>query len=383
MKNRFFRSIITMNKVAKVLVLALISGGTLAWSAGKLKFVGAGAPIKHNDDSNIGRFIEISPPEKYGHITFNIANKVPGATPWIHWGVGGWPDVEGALQNPRTDDQQEPYLKYLDSLGVQIWLAFRPQSRDAVALAQTYLGKFGKFQNVVGVSVDMEFYNNIGTNAKRIDDAIKAINPKYRLMIKGYMTSMFPTYRGKGDLFFIHTSSEGPIPNLVKAHTDFCNQVGRENPPVACGGQIGYPNDEKNGVHKVTNQTYNGWISLQPDPVSGWAKMMTDAIVNPNQEIGFDWLTVTSSVNPSWDITKGATIPTSISPRRSAHRILRVERDSKGLALRFSDGTAPIRIDAVADAMGRNSHGRGLASGRYFLRVSGQEPASAGITAAK
>jgi hypothetical protein len=322
---------------------------TAAAAAGKLKYVGASCPIKHNDDSNIGKFINLPTPEQYGHVTFNIANKVEGAKPWIHWGVGGWKEQSDAL----SDDKHDAYLKWLDDHGVEIWLAVRPDGRDPVVLAEKYLRMFGpKYGNIVGFSIDMEFYSNINANAKRIDDAIKAINPKYRLMIKGYLDSHFPTtYRGKNDLFFVHTSSESPIPTIVNIHTTFANKVGKENPPVAVGFQIGYPNDEKIGVHKVTNLNYPGWIALKnPEPFAEWGKMITDKITNPDQELGFCWLTVTSSVNPSWDITKGAVLPnpTALLAGSDARksRFLTLQRTGAGLRLVMAEsGKYPAGLD--------------------------------------
>lgn len=334
----------------EVLAGLMALGLGAAQGAGKLKYVGAAAPVKHNDDSPIGKFINLPNPEQYGHVTYNIANKVEGAKPWIHWGVGGWKEQSDAL----ADDRHDAYLKYLDGLGVEIWLAVRPDGRDPVTLAQKYLGMFGKYPNVVGFSVDMEFYSNINANAKRIDDAIKAINPKYRLMIKGYLDSHFPSYRGKGDLFFIHTSSEGPIPNLVATHTTFANRMGKENPPVAVGFQIGYPNDEKIGRHHVTNLTYNGWIALKnPDPFAEWGKMILDKIENPNQELAFCWLTVTSAVNPTWDLTKGAVIPGPTALEAPVSRQGRFLARGAGLAV----------LDA-ADLLGRRV--RPLAAGQYL-----------------
>lgn len=335
--------------------LAILTFGCNAlFAAGKLAYVGAGCPVKHNDDTNIGKFINLDTPDKYVNVTYNIAGKVPEAKPWIHWGLDGWKEQS----DPFPEAAHEQYIKRFNEQGIQIWLAFRPDGRDAVALAQKWLNKFKAYQNIAGISIDMEFYKSSGADlnakAKALDEAIKAINPGYRLMFKGYMASQFPTYRGKGDLFFIHTSSESPIPEIVKIQTDFCNQVGKETPPVSCGGQIGYPNDEKIGKHHVTNRTYDGWIALKPDPVAGWSKLMTDAIQNPNQEIAFDWLTVTSSINPTWDLTK--TAPIRIFGARSlSHdsRRLTLERTPSGFKVRLSDGH-PETIPQVADILGRS-----------------------------
>lgn len=261
---------------------------------------------------------------------------------------------------------------------MEIWLAVRPDGREPLDLAKKYMALFSKYPNVAGFAIDLEFYT--------INDAkAKAINPKYRLMLKGCTDAMFPKYRGKGDLFFIHTSSESPIPGIVSIHTTFANKMGKETPPVAVGFQIGYPNDEKIGVHKVTNQTYDGWIAFKtPDPFTQWGKLILDKIENPNQELGFDWLTVTSSVNPTWDITKGATIPgpTFIAaPADRSARFLRLERTSAGMTVRLSDGSA---APALSDLTGRSAASAPrMASGRYFLRIPGERGLSAGLTEAR
>lgn len=368
----------THNAFATMLLLGLVG----AEAAGKFKYVGAGAPVKHNDDTNIGKFINLDTPEKYGHVTFNIAAKYPDAKPWIHWGVGGWKEQADAF----ADEKHDAYLKYLDGLGVEIWLAVRPDGREPVDLAKKYLGMFSKYPNVAGFAIDLEFYTITDAKAKAIDDAIKAINPKYRLMLKGYMDSMFPKYRGKGDLFFVHTSSESPIPEIIGIHTTFANKMGKEVPPVAVGFQIGYPNDEKIGVHKVTNRTYDGWIAFKtPDPFTQWGKLILDKIENPNQELGFDWLTVTSSVNPTWDLTKGATIPgpTSIAaPERRGGRFLRLDRTAAGMKVTLSDGLA---LAGLSDLTGRSfvPSRSGPASGTYFFRNPGEKALSAGMIGAR
>lgn len=52
------RSPFMHNAFATMLMLGL--GGSEA--AGKFKYVGVGAPVKHNDDTNIGKFINLDAP---------------------------------------------------------------------------------------------------------------------------------------------------------------------------------------------------------------------------------------------------------------------------------------------------------------------------------
>ena len=113
---------------------------------------------------------------------------------------------------------------------------------------------------------------------------------------------MPPTYRGKGDMIFINTSSEAEVDAL---NTEFARWAAHFA-PSACAFQIGYPADEDGMDGKNTT----GWWKLS-DPIKDWGQSLIQKIESPKQEIGLLWVCVKSgkTYNTKWDLTKGATLP--------------------------------------------------------------------------
>lgn len=357
-----------------VICIAML-GASQVMGATKYTFVGPKQPGKLTTPAtgkvNIGEFINLNSPEEWGQVIFNIANKYPEAKAWVTWGVGPYPEHN----SPLNDNQHEAAFTYLDGLPVSVFLETRPGSgTNMVNLIDTYFKKWGKHSCIKGFGIDLEFYKAISdAEAKAMDEKLKSFNPEYRLFFKHWETGYMPkTYRGKGDLIFMSTSSEETPSSLIKQHADFCNAFTN----AACGAQIGYPADEPSGPnhsHPTSGASYDGWDKFK-DPIKDWGDAFLKAVTSNTMEMVFTWVTVKSLRMP-WDLTKGATIPSSVAPELpSQGRFLRAERTGSGLTLTLVQGGSAIAVPAAADITGRKvvaAQGAGFASGRYFLRTDG------------
>jgi hypothetical protein len=364
-----------MTKITGVVMAFSILCSAMVQAATKYAFVGPKQPGKLTTPAtgrvNIGEFINLNSPEEWGQVIFNIASKYPDAKAWVTWGIGPYPE----LKTPLTDDQHEAAFTYLDGLPVSVFLETRPGGgANMVNLIDTYFKKFGKHKCLRGFGIDLEFYKAVSdADAKAMDEKLKSFNPEYRLFFKHWETGYMPkTYRGKGDLIFMSTSSEETPTSLIKQHADFCNSFSNS----ACGAQIGYPADEPSGPnhsHPTSGASYDGWDKFK-DPIKDWGDLFLKAVTSNTMEMVFTWVTVKSE-RFAWDLTKGATIPSSVAPELpSRGRFLRAERTGSGLTLKLADGLSQISVPAAADIMGRKvvaAQGAGFASGRYFLRVEG------------
>ena len=371
MDSRILGCAVSMMVFAVVMAGQASAATAFKWTGGKQ--AGKITPPK-TGQVNIGEFINLDKKEDWGNVIYNVANKYPGSKPWITWGVGAWPE----FNTPLTDDKHEEYLTYLDGLGVEVFLEVRPGTANVVTLIDTYMKKYSKHTCIKGFGVDMEFYTwkgNKDDDAKSMDDKLKTFNPAYRMFFKHWEAGNMPKYRGKGDMIFFSTSSESSPASLIKGHADFCNTFAPGGvPTAACGFQIGYPADEPLGNDHVHNGPYDGWSSFK-DPIKDWGDALLKAITSNTQELGFVWVTVKSE-RTTWDLTKGANIPTLVAPTSpSRSRFLSVDRNGSRLSLRLADGTA-LNIPAAADLMGRKvtlGAASEPAAGRYFLRVRGEE----------
>jgi hypothetical protein len=298
-------------KSFRVMAVTIIMTMAISFGATAYKWTGAKEPCKLTTPKTgrvgIGEFINLGPKEDWGQVAYNIAPKFPGSTPWLTWGVGAYTEHK----TPLTDIQHEEIFAYLDGIGVQVYLEVRPGSADVSALIDTYMTKFKKHACIKGFGVDLEFWHTVtDADAKKLDDKLKTYNPDYRLFFKHWETGyMPPTYRGKGDLIFISTSSESPPAELIKGHAAFANHFGTGATAAACAFQIGYPADEPLGDNHTYGGVYDGW-SKMADPIKEWGDALLKAVTSPTQELGMIWVTVKSD-RFAWDLTKGAIIPTT------------------------------------------------------------------------
>ena len=275
-----------------------------AASAAEYKWAGMRNPCKLSAEDGlnekqlgkkIGTFIALRDNDEWNAAIFNVSAKFPTAKPWATWAVG---ELKDATALP--DDVHEAYLTDLDARGVQIYIEVWPSGKDVNQLIDTYLAKFKHHSCVAGFSVDLEYHKPKldDATAKMWDERIKAVSPKYRLMLKHWeIARMPPTYRGKGDLIFVDDSSEASMEELNEGFAKWADHFA----PSAVAFQIGYPADEDGMDGKRTS----GWSTLK-DPIKEWGDALLAKMKNPNQEVGLIWVCARSgkSYNQGWDLTK-------------------------------------------------------------------------------
>ncbi|WP_127125177.1 hypothetical protein [Pseudoflavitalea rhizosphaerae] len=262
-------------------------------------------------DIKIGQSITL-PKESLANVIFNVQNKFPGSAPWATWAVGDLSRITPAYPGI-SDATHEAWLYYMDRLGVRVFLEVFPfksnpkkgiTETDIPAEMESWLKKFKHHRCVVGMGIELEYFGKATDSAVAVWDAkLKSIKSSYRLFLRHYNADyMPPTYRGRGDLIFINDASEGKLEELNKSFSDWANRFA----PTACAFQLGYPADEDgmNGSAEL------GWWRLT-DPVKDWGDSILPLIKDPNQELGFIWVTAQSgkSYNANWDLTRGAKIP--------------------------------------------------------------------------
>jgi hypothetical protein len=251
-------------------------------------------------DKKIGKFILLPNADAWVNAIFNVQSRFPKSRPWVTWSVGAVRDAQ-----PVSDATQEACLTRMDELGVDVYLELAPEKNDNVSeMIDVGLAKLKHHPSVKGLGVDLEFFKHVDdATAKAWDEQIKAVNPSYRLFFKHWEeTFMPPTYRGKGDIIFINTSSEASVDAL---NDEFANWAHRYA-PSAVAFQIGYPADEDG----MNGDKTKGWFALR-DPIGDWGEQMLTKLGNTDQQIGLLWVCAKSgkTYNSQWDLTKGAQLP--------------------------------------------------------------------------
>jgi hypothetical protein len=248
----------------------------------------------------IGAFITLADKSEWAQVVFNVNNRFPESKPWVTWAVGAVRDATSL-----TDAQHEEYLDHMDALGVVVFLELSPNRGDDVpALIDAWLAKLKHHPCVKGLGVDLEFYQPADdAMAQEWDEQIKRINPDYRLLLKHWeQRFMPPSYRGRGDLIFINTSSEATPDALNEEFAEWT----RHFAPSAVAFQIGYPSDEDG----MDGNSAKGWWTFD-DPIRDWGRALLAKIGETDQEIGLLWVCVKSgkTYNADWDLTRGAKVP--------------------------------------------------------------------------
>lgn len=248
----------------------------------------------------IGKFVAL-PDEALFHALAQVHAKFPGSRPWATLGVGEVPDAPAFMA-----EQIESFLTRADAQGVDVFLELWPRkTTDVPAEIERWLGKLKTHRSVKGLGIDLEFYQGGGATdeaAKLWDEKIKAQGAGYRMFLKHWDVRHLPkTYRGRGDILFIDTSSEESVDALVADHAKWAAHFAPN--PVAF--QIGYPADEDD----MKGSKEGGWWKLR-DPIKEWGEALRAKVgaTHPQQEISLIWICVKSgkSYNPGWDLTRAA-----------------------------------------------------------------------------
>jgi hypothetical protein len=294
---------------SKLFTLALVSVlATATYAADSFTWVGVRSPVKTSAEDGvtklgvkIGKFVVLQTDDEWKNVMANVTGKFPGARPWVTLAVGELPEPSATTQSVEA---HEAFVQLMDKQGVDVYLEVWPKKTDVGGLIDTWLGRFKKYKNVRGFGVDLEFYKPTvdDATAQAWDEKIKAHNPEYRLFFKHWLIKqMPPTYRGKGDLIFICTGSEGTLDELNDTFAKWAAHFS----PHACAFQIGYPADEDG----MDGKNDKGWWKLK-DPVKDWGQMLLEKTKgnDPKQQLGLIWVCTKSgkTYNQGWDLTKPA-----------------------------------------------------------------------------
>lgn len=271
--------------------------------AASLKWIGLRSPAKVSAGDGvtklgekIGTFVTLRTEDEWPSAIAQVTTRFPtGARRWITHGVG---EVPGGPT--LSIEEHEKFLKKMEMLGVDVYLELWPRKTTNVPAAiDEWLGKLKHHPAVKGMGIDLEFAKGPASDedAKIWDEKIKSHGAGYRMFLKHWeQRFMPPTYRGKGDIIFINTSSEASVEALNKEYVEWAAHFA----PSACAFQIGYPADEDG----MDGSKEKGWWKLQ-DPIKDWATSLVAQIKQP-QDIGIIWICVKSgkSYNQSWDLTR-------------------------------------------------------------------------------
>lgn len=147
------------------------------------------------------------------------------------------------------EDENEAALTAFDKAGFSVWLQVEPGDADLVTLATIVMNKYKSHPCVKGFGVDVEWIKPAGTNgygtrlsdsdAKKIDEAVKAVNPNYSVFVKHWDSRWLPkTYRS--DMIFVNDSQMfGSLEEMQEDFQDWANHYA----PNGVMFQIGYEND--------------------------------------------------------------------------------------------------------------------------------------------
>ena len=148
------------------------------------------------------------------------------------------------------EDENEAALTAFDKAGFSVWLQVEPGDADLVTLATIVMNKYKSHPCVKGFGVDVEWIKPAGTNgygtrlsdsdAKKIDEAVKAVNPNYSVFVKHWDSRWLPkTYRS--DMIFVNDSQMfGSLEEMQEDFQDWANLYA----PNGVMFQIGYEADE-------------------------------------------------------------------------------------------------------------------------------------------
>jgi hypothetical protein len=271
-----------------VFVLAVVAGcATTRKGAEKEKpVVGAGFRYSaYGPDYDPG-------PAYWLRVGTEMAARFPGAVPETVWIVGrlrgdgtlfNFP-VDGAdpLILGSDEDGNEATLDLFDRHGFRVWLQVEPGHAPVEKLIHVVLARYQHHPSVVGVGVDVEWYESTEEpEGKAVSDseaaawlaAVRTYDPDYRLFLKHWEIGKMPPTARDGLLFI----DDSQILPSLEAMVDEFAEWGRAFAPAPVGFQFGYPSDRP-------------WWSALGDPPGDIGRAVLDRV--PNTE-GLYWVDFT------------------------------------------------------------------------------------------
>lgn len=188
------------------------------------------------------------------------------------------------------EDFYEDYLTAMDNAGLSVWLQVEPGDADLVELATEVMTRYKNHPCVKGFGIDVEWYEYRkrtyqeegdssklkNTLAKKVLDAVRAINPEYTVFVKHWDTAWLPT-RMEG-LIYVNDSQQ--FMNMDQVISEFSDWA-RTYAPQPVMFQIGYDADT--------------WIwNKYTNPAKEFGQAIIDGCKSGN-EVGIIWVDFTLS----------------------------------------------------------------------------------------
>lgn len=231
-------------------------------------------------------------PEYWANVGLGMAERFPEAVPQAIWIIGRL-QGQGVFVNFPVDsddpyiydlstDINAPALELFDELGVQVWLQVEPGMADVETLIHAMLETYGQHPCVIGVGVDVEWYQSYETpEGQAVSDEIaeawvaaaRSHGEQYRVFLKHWLPEkMPPTYRD--GLVFIDDSQ---MFDSFDAMISEFKAWGEYFAPAPVGFQYGYLSDR-------------AWWKQMQDPPAEIGQAILEQI--PNTE-GLYWVDFT------------------------------------------------------------------------------------------
>ncbi len=199
-------------------------------------------------------------PEYWADVGQQMALRFPGATPQAIWIVGivsGKGTLLNFPANPTDrliqglmDDGNKEALTLFDELGVQVWLQVEPGNAPVEELIHIMLERYGHHPCVIGVGVDVEWYQSyIEPEGQAVTDAeaeawlaaARSHGEQYRLFLKHWLIEKMPPTARDGILFVDDSQHFSSLDVMADEFADW----GEAFAPAPVAFQYGYDSDRK------------------------------------------------------------------------------------------------------------------------------------------
>ena len=181
-----------------------------------------------------------------------------------------------------SSDKFEKILTKFDEEGISVWLQVEPGDNDLVTLAKIVFKQYGHHKCVQGFGIDLEWWyrrdDGAGkklsdSDAKKVVDYVRSINPKYTVFAKHWKKDYMPkTYRD--GMIFVDDSQDFDSMSDVKKEFKRWAEAFPDNPVIF---QIGYQADE------------HLWTKSPVD----FAKAIVDEVTQIHDHVGIMWVDFT------------------------------------------------------------------------------------------